>query len=293
MHEMEPKPCLGQASRISGKQTKSWYCSIKGRQIALGKDRRSAHQKFQELVTDSRHVEVDANTLYELSQAYLDWCQIHRKPGTYESHLRHLRQFIESVGKRLRPSQLRRQHVTRWHEGMTCGSTSRNDAVSVVQRMLNWAVEQEYIERNPVKGTRKPKRRRREVFFSRDQKDAIRKHASQPFLDLLDFLFLTGCRPLEARTLEARHLHDDLVIFPADESKGENESRVIYLVPGAKAIVERLAGCYPEGALFRNSRGGPWTKNAIVLRLNRISKKVGFRVIAYGARHSWATQALM
>ena len=85
---------------------------------------------------------------------------------------------------------------------------------------------------------------------------------------------------------------DDLVIFPADESKGEREPRVIYLVPEAKAILDKLAQDRGSGPLFRNSHGRPWTKDSIKCRLSRISEKVGFRVIAYGARHSWATKAL-
>ena len=86
---------------------------------------------------------------------------------------------------------------------------------------------------------------------------------------------------------------DDLIIFPIDESKGELESRVIYMIPKAKAIVDRLAKENPTGVVFRNSKGTPWTKNSIKCRLTRITKKVGFRVIAYGARHSWATNALV
>jgi site-specific recombinase XerD len=83
------------------------------------------------------------------------------------------------------------------------------------------------------------------------------------------------------------------VIFPADESKGELEPRVIYLIPEAQAILSALAEKFRTGVLFRNSRGNPWTRDAIKCRLTRISDKVGFRVIAYGARHSWATHALM
>ena len=37
------------------------------------------------------------------------------------------------------------------------------------------------------------------------------KPANGPLLDLLDFLYMTGCRPQEARTIEARHINDDLV----------------------------------------------------------------------------------
>ncbi len=274
------------------KQTKSWYCSVAGRQISLGKDRTRAFEKFHELMADRTQVKNELTTLYDLSQVYLDWCQANRKPATYKQHLWILRLFIEHVGKRMRPSQLKVHHVVKWYEGMNGGSTTKNDAVSIAQRMLNWAVEQEYINRNPIKGMKKPKRKRRDIFYTPEQWEEIRSHTEQPFTDFLDFLFLTGCRPIEARTMEARHLHDDLVIFPTDESKGEIEPRVIYLVPKAKEIVDRHLKKHPEGIIFRNAEGLPWTKNAIVLKLGRISKRVGYRVIAYGARHSWATQAL-
>lgn len=266
------------------KQTKSWYCSIGGRQISLGKDRNTAFKKFYELMGEREQISKELATLYELSQAYLDWCEANRSPATYG--------FIESTGRRLRTAQLRIHHVVKWYEGLGVGSTTQGNAVSIVQRMLNWAVEQEYIARNPVKGMRKPKRKRRDVFFTPEQWRRIREHATGPLIDFLDFLYLTGCRPLEARLLEDRHIHSDLVIFPADESKGENEPRVIYLVPQAKAILCRLKERHTTGPLFRNSRGNPWTKDAIKCRLTRISKKVGFRVIAYVARHSFATNAL-
>ncbi|TWT34806.1 tyrosine-type recombinase/integrase [Blastopirellula retiformator] len=274
------------------KQTNSWYCSIAGRQISLGKDRESAHAKFHELMADREQVTAEVTTLYELSQAYLDWCQANRKPNTYQRHRYFLKSFIGSVGKRLRPSQLRIHQIRKWHEGLEIGTTTQNDAVGIVQRMLNWAVEQEYLSCNPIKGMKKPKRRRRDVFYTPEQWKLIRENVPGPLGDLLDFLYLTGCRPIEARSIEARHLHGDLVIFPADESKGEHEPRVIYLVPDAKAILDRLAKDHPAGALFRNQRGRPWTIDSIKCKLTRVSKTVGFRVIAYGARHSFATEAL-
>jgi len=193
----------------------------------------------------------------------------------------------------MRPAQLKVHHVTKWHEGLGVGSTTQNDAVKLVQRLLNWSVEQDYISVNPVRGMKRPKRQRRDVFYTHDQWTQIRGHANGPLVDLLDFLYMTGCRPQEARTVEARHIKDDLIIFPADESKGEREPRVIYMTPEAKAIVARLAKENPLGVVFRNSKGTRWTKDTIKCRLTRIAKKVGFRVIAYGARHSWATNALV
>lgn len=273
-------------------QTKSWYYSIGGQQIALGKDRDAAFEKFYELMGDQDQLKNSRVTLYELSQVYLDWCEANRAEATYCRHKYYLQSFIESVGKRLRPSHLKTHHVAKWHEGLNVGTTAQNDAVGVVQRMLNWAVEQEYLGRNPIQRMRKPKRRRRDVFYTPEQWQQIKQHAKEPLASFLDFLYLTGCRPLEARSIEARHIFEDLVIFPAEDSKGELEPRVIYLVPEAKAILSSLAETNIKGVLFTNSQGNPWTKDAIKCRLSRIGKKVGFRVIAYGARHSWATNAL-
>lgn len=197
--------------------------------------------------------------------------QLNRKPATYRLHLHFLKSFIGHVGKRMRPSNLKVHHVAKWHESLGVGSTTQNDAVSVVQRMLNWGVEREYVSRNPIKGMKKPKRKRRDVFYTLEQWEAIKKHADQPLTDLLDFLYFTGCRPKEARTLEARHLQGDLVVFPADESKGEHEPRVVYLAPESLRLVMRLEKENPEGALLRNAHGKAWTKNALVWRLKSVS----------------------
>lgn len=275
------------------KQTKSWYCSIDGRQISLGKDKPGAFEKFHELMADREQLVGEYTTLYELAQIYLDWCTKNRKPGTYNRHRFYLKSFIGSIGKRQRPNGLKAHQITKWLESMSVSSTTKNDAVSVVQRMLNWTVEQQYLVRNPIAGFRKPKARRREVFYTPEQWEEIKKHAIGPLRDFLDFLFWTGCRPKEARELEARHVHDGLVIFPTDESKGESDSRVLFLTPEAEKIVSDLAKLHTEGPIFRNSKGRPWTKDSIKCRLTRISKLVGFRVIAYGARHSYATNALM
>jgi len=130
------------------------------------------------------------------------------------------------------------------------------------------------------------------VVYTDAQWNKITSHAKGPVLDLLNFLYLTGCRPIEARILEAKHIHDDLIIFPADESKGEVDPRVIFLPPEAKEIVDRLRLTNVDGYVFRNSRGNSWTKHAVKCAMARITEKVGFRVIAYGTRHSYATNAL-
>jgi integrase len=275
------------------KQTQTWYFSTGGKQFSLGKDRDDAFQKFYEMMADPADLAVSTDTLYELSQVYLDWVQANRKEVTYDKHKHYLASFIGSVGKRLKPIGLKPFHLTKWTNKDSWNSSSRHDAISIVGRMLNWAVREGHLASNPIQGIKKPRMRRREIVYTPDQWKQIKARATGPLIDLIDFLWSTGCRPKEARTVEARHVHDDLVIFPPDESKGETDSRVIFMAPEAKAIVDRMTKLRPTGPLFLNSRGNPWTKDAIVCRLSRISEKVGFRVIAYGARHSYATNALI
>lgn len=283
----QPKPFLR-------KQTKSWYCSINGQQIALGKDKDTAFQKFHELMAKRESLGGSFSSLYELSQAYLDWCEKNRKPRTYDNHLRFLKSFIGHVGKRLKIAQLRQHHLTKWLEGQPAwGDTAGNDAISIVQRMCNWAIEEGYLNHSPIPKVKKPRRRRREIHYTQEQFDQIIALAKGPLVDLLNFMWWTGCRPKEARTIETRHVHEDLIIFPADESKGEVEARIIILVPQAKEIIDRRLKEVNEGPLFLNARGNPWTKDSIKCRLTRITEKVGFRVIAYGIRHSYATNGLL
>jgi len=273
------------------KQTQSWYFSTNGKQHPLGRDREKAFRKFHELMANPEQVGTENFTLYELSQRYLDWVKANRASSTYERNLHYLKSFIDAVGKRLKPSNLKPPVVRKWATSQpTWNSTSQSDAIGVVQRLLNWAVEEELLNLNPIRGLKKPSRKRRDVVYTPEQWEQIREHTTQPFLDFIDFLWSTGCRPKEARSLESRHLHEDMVIFPGDESKGEL-TRVLYLIPQAKKLLDR--NMTETGPLFVNSQGNPWKKNSIKDRCRRISKKVGFRVIAYGARHSFATNALI
>ncbi|MEO1528548.1 MAG: site-specific integrase [Planctomycetota bacterium] len=275
------------------KVQKRWVCTIDGNRITLGPDRQKAFEKYHALMLDRDSVKAELCTLYELSQSYLDWVRDNRKSLTYDKHRHYLKSFIEHVGKTMKPGGLRPHHVTKWTNRDSWNPTSRNDAITIVKRMLNWAVDQGYLSTNPIPRMKKPKAKRREVIYTPEQWKEIRSHATGPLIPLLDFLWATGCRPKEARTLEARHLHDDLVIFPPDESKGETDSRVIFLTPESLAIIRPLLKERPTGPLFLNSQGKAWTKDSIKCRLARISEKVGFRVIAYGARHSYATNALI
>ncbi|MCR9120306.1 MAG: tyrosine-type recombinase/integrase, partial [bacterium] len=225
------------------------------------------------------------------------WLREHRSKGTYDKAVHYLSLFAKSVGTSFRVSTLDGAKVSNWLDQFPDWSPSTgNDAVSIIQRAFNWAMRKGHIDRSPVQYVPdKPAKTRRETVFSPEQWNEIRSLIrDQELGDFVDFMWETGCRPLEARTMEARHidLKNEMVVFPPSESKGETRERVIFLSDAAKAICIRLMKRFPEGPIMRNTKGRPWTKDSINNRFQRIQKKVDFPVCAYGIRHSYATEGL-
>ena len=52
---------------------------------------------------------------------------------------------------------------------------------------------------------------------------------------------------------------------------------MIYLSPVAEAIVAGLVSQYPDGKLFRNSRGTPWSVYSVNCRFGRLKDVIGKR----------------
>ena len=122
--------------------------------------------------------------------------------------------------------------------------------------------------------------------------DAVQNLA---FLDYITVMKETGCRPQEIRKVESRHLDrkNQCWVFPIDESKGKREKRIVHLTDQAFEICQRLALKHPEGPLFRNTQGRPWTNYALNCMCQRLDKKLGFRVFPYAIRHTFATDAII
>jgi integrase len=229
---------------------------------------------------------------------YLDWCQKRRSARTYQWYRNHLEGFVDSLSDPtgMPASELRPYHLEGWASAhSTRGDSHRRGALVAVLRPFNWAVRLGLIPANPVSGVELPAVRRRESLLTPADFDTILGHVKdRPFRDFLAFAWETGCRPQEARHLEGRHVRLDLqrVEIPPAEAKGRKRWRVIYLSQAAAAIVARLAASHPEGKLFRNTDGNPWTVHAVNCRFGRLKAKVGRRFAAYDLRHAFATRKL-
>lgn len=157
------------------------------------------------------------------------------------------------------------------------GGKPETGHIVAVSRPFNWAAKLGYIEASPVRGVEKPAPEKRDSRMTQGDFEAIISHVKDaPFRDLLLFAYEAGCRPQEARHIEARHVRLDArrIEIPPSEAKGKRRWRVVYLSGRALAIIERLVKEHPEGKLFLNTDGKPWQAQAIVCRFQRLLVKM-------------------
>jgi len=311
----EPKPFFRT-------QTKTWSVQIGKKQHNLGADEDVAKQKYHALMAGRQPV-TDDTTVYAVLFQFLGWNKNHRKGSTHQFYKRHVISFAEYIGESLTVGELKPFHVDNWldqcypkrrEKKAGVGDNYRRSAIRSVQRAFNWAVKKGYLKASPIPTIEKPAYKPRDVILSPEQWAQLvaalqaRGLNGRAFLDLLTLLRHTGCRPLEARTAEARHFDrkNRCLVFEREESKGHGgektvERRVVPLSDTAFEICARQALKYPTGPLLRNSFGKPWKAYSIKEWFKRLDgrrykepspKRVNFRLSAYVLRHTFATDAI-
>jgi integrase len=276
---------------------RGWYAQLGKKQIRLvpgpqnAETERAAWAAFHALMAERAKSQTlpgnplnSANsatlTVAEVFDKYLDWCQRHRSPRTYEWSRGHIQAFCDHLKTPLAmpAADLRPYHVVEWVDSKsTWGANQKRGAIVAVTRPFNWAAKLGYLPVSPVRGVEKPTPTKRDSRMTPADFALLLSHVKdQPFRDLLTFAYEAGCRPQEARLIEARHLklEQQRVEIPPAEAKGKRRWRVIYLSDAAAAIVKRLAEARPSGPLFLNVDGNPWKPQAVVCRFQRLLVKL-------------------
>lgn len=276
------------------KTRKVYYTQIQGQRFYLGPDKHLAHQRFHELMSQPQKRAVPSDAVVALIDQFLEWVQKHRAGETYEWYQTRLQQFADRYPD-LRVLELKKFHITQWIDSFDVASgTKRNLARSIV-RCLNWAEDEGLIDQNPIRRFRKPKGGKREIVILPEEFERILGAIKrQPFRDLVTFAWHTGARATECLTLEKSHveLANHRIVFPVEEEKMERAPRIIYLTEEAEDIVRRLMLRWPEGKLFRNTDGNPWTTDSVNCCFNRVRLKIDKKYCLTNIRHSFCHRLL-
>ncbi len=233
--------------------------------------------------------------LAALLDAFLCWVEKNREPRTLEWYKLHLDRLHAYLGDTFLVAQLRPYHVEKWlaADYVDAGDNFRRNAIRSIQRACNWGVRQGYLTSSPVGSMEKPKQRARELVLTDGQFAQMLASVSPEFADLLTVSWETGLRPQEVRLIEAAHVRGDHIVLPTSKAKGKRGPRVIILTKTAERIIGRCSSRVEVGPIFRNSRGEPWTRNAIRIRFGKLQKSMDLPDLCLTTlRHSWATRAI-
>jgi integrase len=279
------------------KQNQTWYCYVNGKQKRLAKDKDEAFRLWHDLSAGRREIGQD-RPLADLVSDFLQWTKNNKAPSTHRWYLDFLTSFCQHAGN-VTIRSIRAFHIEAWIEDEypDASATTRNGLIRCVSRLFNWAKKRQVIPdlNNPVLGIERPQAEARQTYVEADQWRTLMKHVDGSLKDLMTVLRETGCRPEEARRIESRHVDraNNVWVIPAKEAKGRKHDRIIALTAKAKAVTERLMLKYPEGPLFRNSRGGPWTSSALTHAFRKVATDTDIEITPYAIRHTYITDALV
>jgi integrase len=167
----------------------------------------------------------------------------------------------------------------------------------VLAGALQWAERARLIDRTPLLGLRRqPKASRGLDALVTPEEQARLLHAATPQSRLvLEALWGTGARPGEVAAFTAENFDAGagLVRLREHKTAHKGQARVIYLPPEVVALLGRQREHYPTGPLLRNRSGWPWKGDTIVKAMQATRTRAGLvGKVAYGYRHSYATDAL-
>lgn len=298
------------------KSKRAWYATIleggRQKQIPLIKAPNDPHgrklaedQLVRELAARNYSIEKESQTdpvptwatAGHVIRAFLKHsCGEHaEETATWYRHL--LSPFVDLYGK-LRVTRLRKRHVRAWIKSKGYNPTSASKAIGALKRAFNWAVEEEHIPRNPVAHVRKPKSLVRDRVLTPEERSLVLSSIKDAaFRAFVNAMTLTGCRPGEIARVTAADVDLEKglwVLKKHKTAKRTGKPRVIYLPAEGVELTRGLVAKRPDGPLFLNLRGGPWTRNAVRLRFRHLREKYPELkgIIAYSYRATFATDAL-
>lgn len=130
--------------------------------------------------------------------------------------------------------------------------------------------------------------------MSADVHAKLMAKASPSFRQVLTLLHGTGCRPGELGSITAANFDpvNSIIRLEVHKNDRHGKARLIFVPPEVGELLKELALRFPTGPLIRTSEGNAWTGRSITENMQKLKKAAGVKAMAYGYRHTFATDAL-
>lgn len=242
---------------------------------------------------------------------FMTWAEGCLSPSTISAYRHQLRKWQSRVPNKV-VNRLRPIDLTAW-------AKSWHEAQAII-RVLNWAAnDARLIRHNPLQAVRKPGRGLRRRILTPQQMELLVRKSSPAARAFLVGLRETLGRPQEIRAATWDQLQPDTPGMPLDRAlasgralivqtefkdcrrrRDQTRPRVLLVSVCLGKLLLHMAKMSDArtGEIFRNTRGRPWTRNAVRIMMRRLRKRCkmlpdarGENVTAYTFRHSLATWA--
>lgn len=297
-----------------------YLVTIRGKMHRLGTDLDKATEKFNLLMRGEGERQLEANPL--LADLFNAWLEVvyEEKGDTkpYKNRKRILTLLVKFLGVGTRLDEVRANHVSNFIKSLgDLSAASVRSYTAHILAALNWCATPisrkggGLIPSNPLKAQLYlpvGKSRGKEAVWTAESFKQVLECGSEAFGNVVKILAWTGARPSLICRIEAKHYNkaqsrfDTATLFEerTGHSKKKNIAHVRILNAEARKLVERLCEEYPTGPIFRNSKGGHWTSNALQTYLYGLmwkyepSCKLEWQegLVIYGIRHTFATNFL-
>ena len=241
---------------------------------------------------------------------YLEHCEARFKHGNLSSDYhaevaRYLNELCAYCGA-LAVDELQKGHIQHWvesHPTWKSTATQRN-AMSIVMAAFNFYTEEVGSIHNPLVGMQKPPQCPRLHSFSEEDEQLLYSATDDYFGNFLFAGIHTGLRPFCEL---ARVTANDVIesergmqwrVYASKTGKTRTIPVRSEVAELTRQMIEEV-GADPTTTLFRNSRGGAWTKVAGVQRFRKIRQDLGWlndsvrkQYSSYTCRHTFAHRML-
>lgn len=235
-------------------------------------------------------------TVRELAALFLADAAARLKASTVRTYRQDLKSFVARLGHRP-ATALAPAEVTAWLHSMKVCSTSKAIRLSSVRSCFGWAVRTDVLDRNPVSRVHRPPSasRSERAVIAPGVHAKMLAAASPEFRLVLKVLHGTGCRPGEVCQISTATFHPEqgLARLHVHKSDKGGRARIVYLPGDVVALLKAQAARYGAGPLLRTKYGNAWTAKKIWDAVRKTRTRAGVKAIAYGYRHTFATDALV
>ncbi|HRE44827.1 MAG TPA: hypothetical protein PKY87_12785 [Terricaulis sp.] len=166
--------------------------------------------------------------------------------------------------------------ILQWRDTMAATPRKADYAMQVLGRVLNWAVDREYLDKNPIVGIETLYASdRAEIVWTRAEIDAVCAHLTEDGARAIRFMALTGLRRGDAIAAPWSGIDEARGVLVVRTSKGKRR-RLTQTCELTADLLALLKETPKRAATILSTPGGKaWTADGIGSAFNRARAKAG------------------